>query len=152
MSAVTSHACLATAASVAESLQYFSLAELYFILQEDSKVSRLDRARIKKISDGVRYMYGGNQCDDQVEAVVDRLSDAFAQCLPLQKRMSLSSIATRRSLQPMIIPFTSVCPTCKESLSAADAKQRSVKVYGRNGSVVGGKWLSNRVSLHGVDL
>jgi hypothetical protein len=139
MSAVSSHACSTTAKSVAESLQFFSLAELYFILHEDSKVCRLDRARIKKISDGVRYMYGGNQSDDEVATVVNGLSDAFAQCLPLQKRMSLSSIATRRSLQPMITPFSTVCPTCSASLSAADAKQRSVKVYGRNGSVVGGQ-------------
>lgn len=138
MSAVPSNACVTTAQSVAESLEIFSLAEMYFILQEDSKVCRLDRSRIKKISDGVRYTFGGNQSDDEVASVVNRLSDAFAQCLPVQKSMSLSSIATRRSRQAVITPFSSVCPTCSVSLGACDAKQRSVKVYGRNGSVVAG--------------
>ena len=95
--------------------------------------------RIKKIYDGVRYVYGGNQSEDEVASVVNRLSDAFAQCFPLQKRMSLSSVATRRSRQPIISPFSTVCPTCRATLSAADAKQRSVKVYGRDGSVVAGR-------------
>ena len=141
MSEIDSRTCLETIKSVAEMLKYFSLRELLFILDQDTKVSKLDEMRIKKIADGVRFMYGGNQSEVDVALAVDLLSKAFAQCEPSQEKMSLSLMSHRRSFEHMIEPFIEACPTCREFLSVANTKQRSVKVYGKNGSVAGGNYL-----------
>lgn len=138
MSECCSRTSLVTIKSVGEMLKLFSMAELFFILHQNSIISKLDRKRLKKITDGVRFMYGSNQSDAEVALLIDLLSSTFAQSTTMQSSMSLSAISFRRSIQHVIVPFTTVCPSCGDFLCAIDTKQRSVKVYCRNGSVVGG--------------
>jgi hypothetical protein len=138
MSEFGSRTSLVTIKSIGEMLKLFSMAEMFFVLHQNSIISKLDRMRLKKIADGVRFMYGGNQPDAEVALLIDLLSSTFAQSTTMQSSMLLSAISFRRSIQHVIVPFTTVCPSCGESLSSIDTKQRSVKVYCRNGSVVGG--------------
>jgi hypothetical protein len=123
---------------VAEQLKLFSLAELFYILRQDTEITHLDRLRCKKIAESLRRAYGGNQSDTEVETVISSLSDAFRQDVKLYKKSSLMSMAGRRLSEHMVVPFTAVCPICEELLSRDEANQRLVKVYGSNGSVVAG--------------
>ncbi len=52
--------CLEEIANVSDYLKFFTVAELFYVLQEDARLSLFDINRIKKITDGVRFRYGGN--------------------------------------------------------------------------------------------
>jgi hypothetical protein len=126
--------------TVAEQLRIFTLAELYYVLQEDIKLSSFDAHRIKKITDVMRYRFGGNYCYEEIETAIKLLGNTFKQTLPMQNEMSFSFISYRQLQDPVILPFSSVCDVCQKSLNELDTKQRSIKIYRVNGSVVSGMY------------
>ena len=131
-----SRTCSTVVDQISKQLQIFSLAELFYVLQEDAHSPMLDVNRVKKITDAVRYKYGGKQSTDQVANSIKLLSGIFSQSFCMQNEMSLQSVYYRRSMNQIIIPFSNVCTICKQSLTDRDANQRTVKVYCTNGSVL----------------
>ena len=125
-------------ANVSSVLKSLTLSELFYVLQENSTLSLFDVNRIKRITDNMRYRYGGDHTYEQVETVIELLGNSYPQTLPMQTEMSLLFMTQRETLGPNILPFTSVCCTCKRSLSKYDANQRFIKIYCANGSVVSG--------------
>ncbi len=123
---------------VAKQLKIFTLAELVYVLQEDAKISLFDIHRIKKIADAMRYRFDSNHTYEQVGTVVKLLGNAYKQTLPMQNEISFSFISNRQLHDPVILPFSSVCSVCQRSLNEFDTKQRSIKIYCVNGSVVSG--------------
>jgi hypothetical protein len=123
---------------VAKQLEIFTLAELFYVLQEDAKISLFDIHRIKKIADAMRYRFDSNHTYEQVSIVIKLLGNTYKQTLPMQNEMSFSFISNRQLHDPAILPFSSVCSVCQRSLNEFDAKQRSIKIYCLNGSVVSG--------------
>jgi hypothetical protein len=47
-------------------LEYFTLAELIFVLQEDARLYRLDKFRVDKIAFAVRETFSSDQPDNDV--------------------------------------------------------------------------------------
>lgn len=135
---MTSRTCLEDITCVSMQLKFFTLAELFYVLQEDKKLSLFDINRIKKITDGARYTFGSDHTYEQVATVIKLLSHSFAQALPMQNEMSLSFISHRELVNPIILPFTSVCCVCYKSLDKFDAIQRSIKIYCISGCVIPG--------------
>lgn len=133
-----SRTCLEEIASISHQLKFFTIAELFFILHENATLSFLDVNRTKKISDGIRYRYGGNHTYEQVETVIKLLGNSYPQTLAMQNEMSLSYMSYRQLFNPTIVPFSSVCYVCKKSLDNLHTKQRSTTIYCANGSVVFG--------------
>ncbi len=125
--------------NVSHVLKLFTLAELFFVLHENSNLSLFDVNRIKKITDGVRYKFGGEHTYEQVETVIELLGDSYPQTLPMQAETSLLFISYGQLLKPVISPFSCVCSMCKCSLNKFNAKQRSIRIYCVNGSVVSGE-------------
>jgi hypothetical protein len=124
---------------VSRMLEFFSLAELYFVLEKDAQLSLLDVNRVNKIGDGLRYLHGSKQPDSQVALVIELLSSAYAHRTLARPESSLDSICYRQSLHVLIVPYSTMCPICGVVLNSLDAQQRTVKVYGRDGSVKGGR-------------
>lgn len=56
--------------NVSHLLKLFTLAELFFVLHENSTLSLFDVNRIKKITDGVRYQFDSDHTYEQVETVI----------------------------------------------------------------------------------
>jgi len=123
---------------VPQQLEIFTLAELFYVLQEDAKLSLFDAHRIKKITDAVRYRFGSDHSFEQVNTAIKLLGNSFKQTLPMQNEMSFSFISYRQLQGPVILPFSSVCCVCQRSLGELNTKQRSIKIYCLNGSVVSG--------------
>lgn len=134
-----SRSTLEEIADVSHLLKYFTLAELFFVLHEYSVSSRFDVNRIKKITQSIGYKFGGDHTCDQVETVIKVLGNSYPQTLPMQVESSLSFLSYHESLKPVISPFSCVCPLCKHSLNEFNARQRSIRLYCANGSVVSGK-------------
>ncbi len=124
---------------VSQQLEIFTLAELFYVLQEDAKLSLFDAHRIKKITDAVRYRFGSNHSFEHVNTAIKLLGNSFKQTLPMQNEMSFSFISYRQLQGPVILPFSSVCDICERSLNELHSIQRSIKIYCVNGSVVDGK-------------
>jgi hypothetical protein len=122
-------------AIVSDQLKFFTLRELFFILQLNEELSALDENKFKRITDCLRYRFGSQQSLQQVKTAILMLQDLFSQTLPLQHRSSLCSILHRRLREPMIVPFSLVCSTCGLSMDCSNGKQRHVKVYWLNGAV-----------------
>jgi len=123
---------------VIKQLKIFTLAELFYVLQEDAKLSLFDIHRIKKMADGLRYRFGSNHTFEQVRTAIKLLGDEYKQALPIQNEISFSFISYRHLHDPVILPFSSVCCVCQRSLGELNTKQRSIKIYCVNGSVVSG--------------
>ena len=138
MSESSSRTCSTVSKSVEMMLKKFTLAELLFLLQQDTSMPRIDEMRIRKIADGARFMYGDNQPNDNVAAAIESLADTFAQTRPMQKK-GLPAIALSRSLEYFIVPFTNAFTSCGASVSISMSQERAVKIYRGNGSVVGVK-------------
>ena len=130
-------------ADISHLLQLFTMAELFFVLHQYSISSQFDVNRIKKITQSIRYKFGSDHTCEQVETVIQLLGNSYPQTLPMQVELSLSFLSYRESLKPVISPFSSVCPLCKYSLTQFNARQRSIKLYCVNGSVVSGKNLGS---------
>ncbi|CAF1529494.1 unnamed protein product [Rotaria magnacalcarata] len=137
-----SRTCSKVIANVSDQLKFFTVAELFYVLQEDARLSLFDINRVKKITDRIRYRYGSEHSDEQVTTVIQLLGDIYAQTLPMQNELSLSFTSHRQSLNPIITPFSSVCFICQKSFDRFDAKQHPVKVYFANGSSVSGKFMT----------
>ncbi|CAF3700006.1 unnamed protein product [Rotaria sp. Silwood1] len=118
-------------------LEYFTLAELVFVLNEDARMSPFDKFRFNKIASAVRHTFMSDQSDLHVKMLIDDLSTAYCQSRPLHKQTSVSSIMIRQN-ENLLVPFQSSCPKCNQSLDASDAIQRRVRLYCQNGSVVTG--------------
>lgn len=125
--------------AVANQLKIFTLAELFYVLEQDAKLSCFDIHRVKRIADALRYRFDTVHTCEQINVVVQLLGNAFKQTLPVEHQKSLSYIFNRQLHDPVILPFSSVCFVCKRSLSKLETKERSVKIYCINGSVVSGK-------------
>ena len=125
-------------ALVSDQLKLFTLRELLFILQLNEQLSALDENKFKRITDCLKYRFGSQQSLEQVKTAIFTLNDLFSQTLPVQSRSSLCSIFHRRFKEPMISPFSLVCSTCGLSMDYSSGKQRHVKVYWLNGSVLTG--------------
>lgn len=138
MSELCSRTPLCITNHVMEMLKIFSLSELFYILEQDSTMTHLDGLRTRKITEGLRMNYGGNQTTADVEYVINSLSGVFRQDLLINKKRSIMSICSERLFQHNVLPFTSVCPICSKTLETKDAHQRAVKVYGNSGFVVAG--------------
>jgi hypothetical protein len=119
-------------------LEYFSLAELVFVLNEAARMSPFDKFRVEKIASSVRHTFFSEQSDEDVKMLIDDLSHAYSQTRPVHKPTSISSIMIRQN-KHLLMPFQSSCPSCNRSLDVSDALQRRVRVYCHNGSVVTGK-------------
>ncbi|CAF5026632.1 unnamed protein product, partial [Rotaria magnacalcarata] len=116
-------------------LEYFTLAELFFVLNEDARISLFDKFRIGKIASAVRHTFMSDQLDEHVKMLIEDLSTAFCQSRPLHKPTSLSSIMIRQN-DHFLVPFRSSCPSCNRTLDVSDAVQRRIRLYCLNGSVV----------------
>lgn len=123
---------------VAHWLQYFSLAELFFVLNEDARIHPFDKLRVEKIASAVRHTYFSEQSNNDVKMLIQDLSTAFCQTRPLVKPTPISSISIRCN-DHLLIPFRSSCPSCNQNLNAYHCDQRRIRVYCYNGSVVVGK-------------
>ena len=128
----------ATIDRIAFSLERFTLVELFFVLNEDSRMSPFDKLRVQKISNVVRYTFASFQEDMDVKMLIDDLSIEYCQTRPMQKLMT-TSLITLRVNRHLLNPFRSSCPTCGRSLNVSDAKQRQLRIYFRNGSVTSGE-------------
>lgn len=124
--------------TVADQLKIFTLPELVYVLEQDSKLSCFDIHRIEKITDAVRYRFDSKHCHEEIRTLLQLLSNEFKQTLPVDNQNSFAFIFNQKLHYPVILPFTSVCHICKRSLSALETKQRSIKIYCVNGSVVSG--------------
>ncbi|CAF4143071.1 unnamed protein product [Rotaria magnacalcarata] len=122
-------------------LEYFTLAELFFVLNEDARISLFDKFRIGKIASAVRHTFMSDQLDEHVKMLIEDLSTAFCQSRPLHKPTSLSSIMIRQN-DHFLVPFRSSCPSCNRTLDVSDAVQRRIRLYCLNGSVVIGTMIT----------
>ncbi|CAF4196588.1 unnamed protein product, partial [Rotaria magnacalcarata] len=102
-----SRTCSKVIANVSDQLKFFTVTELFYVLQEDTRLSLFDINRVKKITDRIRYRYGSEHSDEQVATVIQLLGDIYAQTLPMQNELSLSFTSHRQSLNPIITPFSS---------------------------------------------
>jgi hypothetical protein len=128
----------ATIDRVAYWLERFTLAELVFVLHEDSRMSLFDKFRVGKIGDAVRHAFASSQDDVDVKMLIDDLSLRYCQTRPMHKELSSPLIAMRINSH-VLNPFRSSCPTCNRILNVSDAKQRQVRIYFRDGTVSAGK-------------
>ena len=124
--------------NVSVQLKVFTLAELFYILQANAQLPIFDLYRVKRITNGLRYRYGGNQTNQQVATVISLMGDVFYQTIPVENVNTLAYISFRRLSEPIITPFCSVCVTCKRCLDKDDASERQVKIYWVNGTVTTG--------------
>lgn len=131
----TSHVVISR---VAHWLEYFTLAELVFVLKEDARMYPYDKFRIEKIATALRHTFSSNQSDNDVRMLIQDLSVAYCQPHQLTKPTSISSITVRKN-DHLLIPFQSTCPTCCQILNENHCKQRRIRLYCSNGSVVIGK-------------
>lgn len=120
-------------------LEHFTLAELFFVLNEDARISLFDKFRIEKIAFSLRHTFFSDQSDRCVKMLIDDLSHSFSQTRPVQKLTSLSSTIVRQN-KHFLVPFQSSCPTCGIGLDSYNAIQRRLRLYCQNGSVVTGEW------------
>lgn len=123
---------------VAYWLEYFTLAELIFVLQEDVRMYPLDKFRVQKIASAVRHTYSSDQSDADVKMLIEDLSTAYCQPRPLIKPTSISSNRIRHN-DHILVPYRTSCPTCYQSLNVANCKQRHIRLYCYNGAVVIGE-------------
>jgi hypothetical protein len=123
---------------VAHWLQYFTLAELIFVLKQDAHMYPFDKFRVQKIASAVRHTFSSDQSDNDVRMLIEDLSAAYCQTRPLVKPTSISSITIRQN-NHLLVPFRSSCPTCYQVLNENNCKQRRIRLYCNNGSVVIGK-------------
>ena len=120
-------------------LQYFSLAELMFILTEDARMYPLDKFRVDKIGFALRHTFSSDQSDNDVRKLIEDLSQAYCQTRPVMKPTSISSITLRQNVH-LLVPFRSSCPTCSQPLNENNSKQKKIRLYCSNGSVVIGNF------------
>lgn len=123
---------------VTQWLHYFTLAELIFVLKENTCMYPFDRFRVQKIALALRHTFASDQSDDDVRMLIADLSNVYAQTRPLLKPTSISSITSRQN-DHLLVPFRSSCPTCCQSLNENNSKQSRVRLYCHNGSTVIGK-------------
>lgn len=123
---------------VAHWLEYFTLAELIFVLQEDARMYPFDKFRVQKIASAVRHTFSSDQSDADVKMLIEDLSTAYCQPRPLIKPTSISSNRIRHN-DHLLIPYRTSCPSCYQSLNVADCKQRHIRLYCYNGAVAIGK-------------
>ena len=119
-------------------LEYFTLAELIFILKQDIKMYPFDRYRVSKIAQAVSMTFGGDQSENHIKMLLEDLSSKFKQTRLMIKLTSISTIVNRCN-DHLLIPFQSSCPTCDRSLNTSNCKQRRIRLYCLNGSVNSGK-------------
>lgn len=136
--AVLPNADMTNSLSSAHWLEYFTLAELIFILKEDARMYPFDKFRVEKIAFAVRHTFASDQSDDQVKMLIEDLSAAYCQTRPVIKPTSISSITIRQN-DHQLVPFRSSCPICYQSLDMTNSQQKRIRVYRHNGSVVIGK-------------
>ncbi|CAF1158424.1 unnamed protein product [Adineta ricciae] len=116
-------------------LRYFTLAELFFVLEEDARIYPFDKFRIRKIALALRHTFASDQSDNEVKMLIKDLSTEFSQARPLNKPTSISSITVRKS-QHLLVPFRSTCPVCNNNLNENNAQQQGIRLYCSNGSVM----------------
>jgi hypothetical protein len=73
----------ATIDRIAFWLERFILAELVFVLNEDSRMSPFDKLRVQKISNAVRYTFASFQEHMDVKMLIDDLSIEYCQVRPM---------------------------------------------------------------------
>ncbi|CAF1933987.1 unnamed protein product [Rotaria magnacalcarata] len=120
---------------VAHWLEFFTLAELVFVLSEDAQMYPLDKFPIEKIALAVRHTFSSEQSNNDVKMLIEDLSMSYCQTRPLVKPTSISFIKIRHN-NHLLVPFRSSCPTCYQSLNINNSCQKCIRLYCHNGSVV----------------
>ncbi|CAF4209866.1 unnamed protein product [Rotaria magnacalcarata] len=120
---------------VAHWLEFFTLAELVFVLSEDARMYPLDKFPIEKIALAVRHTFSSEQSNNDVKMLIEDLSMSYCQTRPLVKPTSISFIKIRHN-NHLLVPFRSSCPTCYQSLNINNSCQKCIRLYCHNGSVV----------------
>jgi hypothetical protein len=105
-----------------------------------------DKFRIQKIASAVRHTFASDQSDDDVRMLIQDLSTAYCQTRPLNKPTSISSIMIGQT-NHLLVPFRSSCPICHQVLNENNCKQRRIRLYCYNGSVVIGKNIDRFLSV-----
>jgi len=123
---------------IAHWLEYFTLAELIFVLKADAHMYPFDKFRVQKIALALRHTFSSDQSDNDVRMLIEDLATVYSQTRPLVKPTSISSITIRKN-DHLLVPFRSSCPTCCQSLNESNSKQRGIRLYCDNGSVIIGK-------------
>ncbi|CAF4653683.1 unnamed protein product [Rotaria magnacalcarata] len=101
---------------VAHWLEFFTLAELVFVLSEDARMYPLDKFPIEKIALAVRHTFSSEQSNNDVKMLIEDLSMSYCQTRPLVKPTSISFIKIRHN-NHLLVPFRSSCPTCYQNFN-----------------------------------
>lgn len=118
-------------------LQHFTLAELTFVLQQHSHSYPYDKFRIQKITQTLRHTFASQQSNEEVSSLIQDLSSEYNQSRPVHTSMSLSAMMIHRN-DHQLVPFQSVCPDCHQSLGENDCREKLIRLYRYDGSVVPG--------------
>lgn len=64
-------------------LEYFTLAELVFVLSENARMPPFEKFCVEKIASSVRHTFFSEQSDEAVKMLIDDLSLTYSQTRPI---------------------------------------------------------------------
>lgn len=117
----------------------FHPTEISFILDLNSRLSKLEPTRITFISDHLQQLFKSQHKESDIRALLSFFSNP-SNSVQITHNHDLRNLLLPHSQAHPLEPFTKQCPICHRSLTSENAHKKQVLIYTNNGQVLPGQY------------